>query len=264
MGDVIALTDDVLVAFQFEGMALKESCWIAGKPYFTARTIGEWLEYSDPVNAVRHIVARNQHIRTFSSVVNLSTDQGGRTIVREVEIYDPIGLQLIMNKSNQPRAIAFQVAVAHLVYAYLNGELVPSKWSARGDLISAVRQILSLPDGRKRGALVRDFAAREGVSLMTAYRRISVVSGENLKTTKGKVRRTRSNAGSHKNPAEAERIFALRKNNPTMTGKEIWKASWTSYSYAHVNAILRKYAEADRRAAIFINQTLIDFSPRNL
>ncbi len=239
MGDVLALTKDVLIAFQFEGMSLKESCWITGKPYFTARTIGEWLEYERPVKAIRHLIQRNPHIRTFSSVLKLSTGQGSRTIVREVEVYDPIGLQLIMNKSNQPKAIAFQVAAAHLVFAYLKGDLVPSKWSARGDLVSAARQILSLPDGRKRGALVRDLAEREGVSLMTAYRRICLTTGEKLKTTKGKPRRTRSNAGNHTNPDEAARILALRRNNPTMTGKEIWRLSGTSYSYAHVNAILR-------------------------
>ncbi len=89
MGDVVALFEDGLIAFQFEGMSLKESCWIAGKPYFTARTIGEWLEYERPVKAIRHLIQRNPHIRTFSSVLNLSTDQGSRTIVREVEVSAP-------------------------------------------------------------------------------------------------------------------------------------------------------------------------------
>jgi hypothetical protein len=240
MGDVVPLSDDVLLAFQFEGVSLKESCWIAGKPHFTARAIGEWLEYHDPVNAIRHIVSRNHHIKTFSSVVNLSTDQGSRKIVREVEVYDPIGLQLIMNKSNQPKAIAFQVAAAHLVLAYLKGTLVPSKWSAKGDLRAASRQILSLPDGRKRGSLVRDLAEREGVSLNTAYRHVMLATGDRLKTRKGKPRRTRSNAGSHKLADEAARILALSQANPSMTNKEIWCVSGTRYSYAHVNVILRK------------------------
>lgn len=175
-----------MVPFCFEGMALKESCWLKGHPYFTRRAIGEWLEAEHPRQYIRKIVERNPHIRTFATVVNLGTVEGDRQVTRKVEVYDPVGLQLIINKSDLPKAIEFQVAAAHLVYAYMRGELKPSKWVLDRDLVAASRQILSLPMGLKRGGMIRDLAEMQGCSIATAYRRIQRASGERLKNTKGK------------------------------------------------------------------------------
>lgn len=225
--------------FQFEGMALKESCWMEGKPYFTYRAIGEFLEYEHPDRSIHNLIKRNSHILTFRTFIKLMSVEGSRNVTREVEVVDPIGLQLIINKSNQPKAIAFQVAAAHLVYAFMTGDLKPSKWSQRGDLVSAARQILSLPEGRKRKQVIVDLAEREGLSLQQTYRRITMVTGERLKGKTGNPRKTRSNKGAYTMPEEKQKIIETANANPGLTKKDIYKLSGTKYSYGHVNMILR-------------------------
>lgn len=174
-----------MVHFQFEGMALKEACWMDGKPYFTGRSIGEFLEYANPGRDINRIVQRNPHINDsrWSVVARLATTDGKQYRIR---IYDPIGLQLIIFESQQPKAIQFKIAAAHLVHAYMTGDLKPSKWVLDRDLVAASQQILSLPMGLKRGGMIRDLAELQGCSIATAYRRIQRASGERLKTTKGK------------------------------------------------------------------------------
>jgi len=177
-----------LVPFNFEGISLRESCWIDGRPYYTRRAIGEFLEYKKPQEQIDFVVRRNPHISAFATHVSLTCVEGSREVTREVEVYDPIGLQLIINKSNQPKAIVFQVAVAHLVLAFVLGKLVPSKWSPKGDF-SAINQILSALPNFKRKNLVIDYAEREKISLSSAYRRISKAG--RLLTRSGKPRRSR-------------------------------------------------------------------------
>ncbi len=57
--------------------------------------------------------------------------------------------------------------MAHLVWAYVNGRLVPSKWSTRGARLSALQQIASIPPSRARAALIQDLTQVEGVSATT-------------------------------------------------------------------------------------------------
>ena len=165
---------NVALPFRFGGMALRESCWLDGTPYFTRRAIGEWLEYSNPDVAIAKIVKKNPQIKEFSRLTNLvrvvgvtetdgmdrastplSDHSAGKKKVaphsRElsVEVYDPIGLQLIINKSSQPRAMEFQVAAARLVLAYLQGDLV--KVSLKMELADLLR----FKSGWQRGAAVR-------------------------------------------------------------------------------------------------------------
>jgi len=177
-----------MVHFQFEGLEIKEACWLEGKPYFTRRAIGETLEYQgdQPQKAIDKIVERNPHINQFSTTVKLTVVEGNREISRDLEVYDPIGLQLIIFESRQPKAIQFKIAAAHLVHAYMTGQLKPSKWVLDRDLVAASKQIMSLPHGRKRAALIRDLAEQQGCSIATAYRRISRATGDRLKTAKGK------------------------------------------------------------------------------
>ncbi|MBN1104717.1 MAG: hypothetical protein JXL84_14965, partial [Deltaproteobacteria bacterium] len=118
--------------------------------------------------------------------------EGGREVTREIRIYDPIGLQLIVFESKQTKAIQYKIAVAHLVWAFMNGRLKPSKWTLMGDLVAAGRQIHSLPSGRTRGELVRDLAEREGCSLATIYRRIARATGKRLRQS------VRSDRGSRR------------------------------------------------------------------
>lgn len=112
-----------LVLFQYQDLRLKEACWLSGKPYYTRKAIGEFLEYPQPNQAIRKIIERNLYIQQWATVVRLTTVEGGREVTREVEVYDPIGLQLICFESRQPKAQAYKVAVAHLVWAYVHGKL---------------------------------------------------------------------------------------------------------------------------------------------
>lgn len=237
--------------FQFEGMRLQEACFLNGNPYFTGKGIGEFLEYEHPDRAIHKIVERNPHIKEFStfikltvndefdrvySFVKLTNEHHNRNREIEVQVYDPIGLQLIINKSNQPRALAFQIAAAHLVMAFMKGEIKPSKWSTKGDRMSAIKQILSHPATYKRRELVEDLAQKEGVALQTVYRWLEQSGG--IKTHKG-VKRQRSNKGTYTMPEEAQKIINTANTNPGLTKKEIYKRSGTKYSYGHVNMILR-------------------------
>lgn len=221
--------------FQFEGMRLQEACFLNGNPYFTRKAIGESLEYEHPQKAIDKIIERNPYISDprWSVTVKLTaTDEKEY----EQEVYDPVGLQLIIFESRQPKAIQFKIAAAHLVYAFMKGEIKPSKWSTKGDIISAIKQILSHPATYKRRELVEDLAQKEGVSLQTVYRWLEQSGG--IKTRKG-IKRQRSNKGAHTMPEEAQKIIDTLTANPDLTKKEIYKLSGTKYSYGHVNMILR-------------------------
>jgi len=137
------------IPFQFEGLTLSETCWIDGKPRYTRRAIGKFLEMTRPQEGVDRIIQRNPYVRQFATHVKLTCVEGGRFVTREqVEVYDPIGLQLICMESRQPKAIQYKIAVTHLVWAYVNGQLIPSKWATRGARLAALNQIGSLPGGR--------------------------------------------------------------------------------------------------------------------
>lgn len=233
-----------IVPFHFEELALMETCWITGKPYFTRRAIGEWLGAEQPHQYIRKIIERNPHISQFATVVNLGTVEGNREVFRDVEVYDPIGLQLIVFESNLPKAIQFKVAVAHLVYAYMKGELKPSKWTLKDDLLSASQQILSLPQGTKRAALVKDLAERDGVCFQTAYRRVGLVTGQRLKTKDGHVIK-RKDAGTTKYPAEKAKVLAFKKANPEAQGAQIKQALGLHLHRNHICRWLREF-EAGR------------------
>ncbi len=158
----------------------------------------------------------------------------------EVEVFDPIGLQLIIFESKQPKAKAYKIAVAHLVYAFMTGDLKPSKWSQRGDLVSAAKQILSLPEGRKRKQMIVDLAEREGLSLQQTYRKITMATGERLKGKTGKPRKTRSTKGSYKTRPEYIQVMTYLKAHPTAKGAEIKKVLNPPVTTPRINAWLRE------------------------
>jgi len=115
------------VPFSFQDIALAESVWIEGKPYFTRRAIGEFLEYAEPQKAIDKIIERNPAIQEFATTVNLTAVEGTRRVQRKIQVFDPVAFQLVVFRSNQPRAMQFQVAVAHRVLAYMRGELRPAQ-----------------------------------------------------------------------------------------------------------------------------------------
>ncbi len=107
--------------FQYGQIQLKEATHINGTPYFTRRAIGEWLGYSNPQKAIDNIVKRNPHIDNPEWAVPLklrATD--GKNY--GMTIYSPIGLQLIVFESRQPKAIEYKVAVAKLIHDIMTRE----------------------------------------------------------------------------------------------------------------------------------------------
>jgi len=225
-----------MVLFQFEGMELREACWIDGKPYFTRRAIGEWLGYKYPLEAIDKLIERNPHIEDprWSTQVNLTWVEGVREVTRAVRVYDPIGFQLIVFESRQAKATAYKIAVANLAWAYMNGELVPSRWARRGDLAAAARQIHSLPPSRARGRLVRDLAEHDGVSRQTAYRRLQLVSGKRMRE------KVRSNRGATSYPEEKARVLEYSAGHPKAGGKQMRETLGLVASVARINAWVRE------------------------
>ena len=96
---------------EFEGVAL--DCYVQPEQtdksdFWATRTqIGQLLGYSEPMKAVAKIHERNkERLDKFSTIVNLTTLEGGREVTREVTVYDFKGLLEICRYSNQPKADA--------------------------------------------------------------------------------------------------------------------------------------------------------------
>jgi hypothetical protein len=151
-----------MVPLSFQGLDLKESCWVNGTPFSSGRAIGELLEYEYPNQAIRKIVERNPHINNpqWSVVVRLTTTDGKEY---ETRVYSPIGVQLIMFESRQPKARAFKVAVANFVWAYMNGQL---KQPVDPSYTAQLRALDLLPRGQK-GLAVRVLAQAKDCSVKT-------------------------------------------------------------------------------------------------
>lgn len=226
-----------LMIFAYEGIRLRESCWIDGKPYFTMRAIGEWLEAKHPNRYVKKIIERNPHILTFRTFVNLTNVEGDRNVTREVEVFDPIGLQLIIFESHQPKAKQYKIAVAHLVYDYATGNLKPFKWS--GDIASAISQIISMPAGSKRKLKVFELAKETGKAWGTIYRMAKKMNGENLKVKGDKPKKTRADAGSFVHYPEFQQAKDYLIGHPGAGGKEIQAALGIHYSTSSINRWIR-------------------------
>ncbi|MCF6246889.1 MAG: trp operon repressor [Desulfobacula sp.] len=161
-----------LTSFQFQDIKLKEACWIDKTPYFTRKAIGMWLDYKFPEKSIAKIIERNPHIKRFQVVVKLTTTWGKNNIKKNHEVCDPVGLQLIINKSNQPKAIAFQISAARLVVAYMKGELIPGNTTTeeskdpRQIAFNRFKQIDELPHGEK-GSAMKQLAEEFGIAVQT-------------------------------------------------------------------------------------------------
>jgi hypothetical protein len=233
-------TENNIIPFTFQGMALRESCWIDGVPYFTYRAIGEFLGYKEAYNQVRRLIARNPYVLQFQTTVNLTVVEGTKNVTRNMEVVHPIGMQCIFFESHQPKSIEYKIAVASLLFEIARGTLKPSKWSQKGDLVSAARQILSLPEGRKRRELIIDLSSREGCSLQHTYRRMYMATGERLKTKAGKPRQTRSEAGIHHTRPEYQKVIDYKRQYPNAMGANIRRTLGISISASRINAWIRE------------------------
>ncbi len=159
-----------VIPFNFQALRLREACWIDGRPYFTRRAIGDWLGYAHPVQRITSLIKRNPHLSDpqWARVVTLRAADGK---AYEHEVYDPVGFQLIVFESRQPKAIEYKVAVARLVIAYLTGTLKPyvSPPPALAPALAHRRHT------RERAAAIRAIAASEGWSIATVRRHLHKV-----------------------------------------------------------------------------------------
>ena len=245
--------------FMFDQIRLKEACWINDEPYFTRRAIGEFLEYPYPNQAIRKIIERNPHINDpkWSSVVNLGTelDSGkgpNNTYTRESEIrvYNPIGLQLIIFESHQPKAKAYKVAVAHLVYAFMRGELKPVKKEtdiSAQNFYFQCKEILKLAPYSERPAAIKQLSIKHRKPAGTIrYWMKRIERGENPAETR---LHRRSLGCLYINKDTESEIRALINKNPGITVKDIIsQVPRVDYSSCHALYRLKKRIIKERKA----------------
>lgn len=244
--------------FLFNQIRLKESCWINNEPHFTRRAIGEFLEYSKPQERIDEILSKNPHIDQFSSHLRLrcELDSGkgpNRTYIRETEVrvYNPIGLQLIIFESHQPKAKAYKVAVAHLVYAFMRGELKPVKKEtdiSAQNFYFQCKEILKLAPYYERPAAVKRLSEKSGKSADTVYAWMKRIErGEDPVATRG----NRFTGCLYINKDTEAEIRALINKNPGITVKDIIRqVPRVDYSSCHALYSLKKRIIKERSEAM--------------
>lgn len=226
---------------------LKEACWINNEPHFTRRAIGEWLEYRNPQKKIDGIIAKNPQIDQFSTVVKLttvdeypkrhstpklgaecpaeSTDSApslsGTVRCREIEtrIYNPIGLQLIVFESHQPKAKVYKIAVAHLVQAFMRGEVRPPKRPSDVAMQFKCEEVLQLSCPQDRTDGVMGIAEHYGKHRATVYRWIQTIKRKENPADKRYGHRKGKRAYMTQNIVDA--IQVLVRGNPDITAREI-------------------------------------------
>ena len=93
--------------------------------WMTRDQIGTALEYSDPVRNISKIHDRNSdRLDALSTVVKLTTVEGGITKVRKTTVYNMRGVMEICRYSTQPKANAFIDFCWDVMVALMQGETV--------------------------------------------------------------------------------------------------------------------------------------------
>jgi len=205
--------------FIFQNIRLKEACWLDDEPYFTRRAIGEWLEYSPKTQdrAIAKIIERNSHINQFSVLVKLTSADGKKY---EQNVYNPIGFQLIVFESRQPKAKAYKIMVAHLVYAFMKGDVQPprSLEMVRAQIQCEEASALKIP--AERAIAVNYLAEYYKKHRGTVYRWIQRIDqGESLQRKPNPLKGKRRAVG----PEDMEIIRRMVEENPGITVKDIRK-----------------------------------------
>lgn len=230
--------DKDIKPFYFKNIKLQESCWIDGKPYFTRLAIGEFLEYSNPQKSIDKIVERYPYLnsQTWSTTVKLTAVEGSRTVERDTRVYDPIALQLIINKSNQPKAIAFQVAVANLVVAYMNGSLTDFSVDDVHDcfkhLHNFCNMVTSLTSVPKRNRLILACAEKTGLPVRQVLTLVRQRTGVSLPAP----RQIRRKLGE-----EHAKAVAYLHEHPLSGGRDIKRSLGLSASERTINQWVREH-----------------------
>lgn len=113
-----------IVPFVWGEISFPEIVFIDGIPYATRRSIGEWLGYADPQNAIDKILERNSYIRSHSVPVRLSGTDGKNY---ETFVYHPIGFLLIVMESGQPKAKVKKEEIAEYVFRFAGPQQLTHK-----------------------------------------------------------------------------------------------------------------------------------------
>lgn len=154
--------------FVWGDISLSEVVYIDGIPHATRRAIGEWAEYADPQKAIDNILARNKHIEAHGIPLNLRGMDGARDY--ETTVYHPIGFQLIVFESGQPRAHAMKAAIAEFVWHFAG----PRKLSDRVEIdLRKLKRQLAIDVAMARDAFSQQI-------LLSELREVSMALGTPL------------------------------------------------------------------------------------
>lgn len=219
--NAIAIQNEFYPFIYGQQVRLKEACWINKEPWFTRRSIGEWLEYALKIRdrAISKIIERNPHIDQFSTLVNLTSVEGSRDVTREVRVYNPIGLQLIIFESRQPKAKAYKIAVAHLVQAFMRGEVKPPWNPQDARLQMECEEALKLPAYSERPTAIKTLVQKYDKGQSTIYGWMQRLSqGEN---PSNKLYGNRVGKRAYLSPETEAEIQSLVLENPDVSACEI-------------------------------------------
>ena len=93
--------------------------------YMTREQIGTALEYTDPVRNISKIHDRNaDRLNPLSSVVNLTTEVGNHTQMRQTYMYNLRGVMEICRFSRQPKADSFMDFCWDIMESLMRGDTV--------------------------------------------------------------------------------------------------------------------------------------------
>lgn len=147
--------------------SISESAMIDGIPHVTRNSMGDFLEYQYPKEAIAKIIERNPYIESYSVVVNMTTTDGKKYDTR---VYHPVGFMAVVLSSDQPKAKLVKEAVANLVYEYSRREKM-----SLGLLMQLRYQKISLVNKLDQ---VKTQFARD--ALLTSLREVCIELGEKL------------------------------------------------------------------------------------
>jgi len=167
-----------------------------------------------------------------------------RTTIMAVEMCDMLTAKLHTSRIKDPETraavIRFQRWVIMMFGLIRRGKLRPARWPKDYNAPSSYLTLCSIPSGRDLAEAVAALAKEEKRSETTIYRRLQKMTGENVTTRKGVPRRTRSEAGSHRQRSEYQQALEYKRTHPKAGGAEIRQACGLSVSASRVNAWLRE------------------------
>lgn len=145
-----------LQPFSYEDIEISETISINGIPHLTRKAIGEFLEYLNPQVSIGNLVDRNQHILEFQYTSTVMSTDGKNY---DTFVYDPIGFMLIAMRSDQPKALQMQIAIAKFVHHFaFNRPKLPFKEQVLASrlIASLTKEITETKNLFRRNALIRE------------------------------------------------------------------------------------------------------------